>query len=251
MRMSRELCGFKRICNLRHAQTTLFRFKPGDHIEMKFFKLGMMALAFVSAGMTLRADDAKKCDAACATEGGTCTVTAGMAKLPKLSYMVGTKSLCCEESAKATAAETSAKVKYVVGTEKFESSEKAFASLVTQTEKFVSTFATPSTCSVSGLTTVAGESMTCSVAASEVASKVKKAMDSVAISYKVGDKTCNCPVEAKTLAAAKKAKTLFVVEKEETECEQTARLNLARAKCKAALLAMAPAAKVDSKSITQ
>lgn len=218
---------------------------------MKTCKLGLMALAFVSAGMTLRADDTKKCDAACATEGGTCTVTAGMAKLPKLSYMVGAKSLCCEESAKATAAETSAKVEYVVGTEKFASSEKAFESLVTQTEKFVSAFATPSTCSVSGLTTVAGESMACSVAAGEVASKVKKAMDSVAISYKVGDKTCSCPVEAKTLAAAKKAKTLFVVEKEETECEHTARLNLARAKYKAALLAMAPAAKVEAKSITQ
>ena len=218
---------------------------------MKSFKLSLMALALVSTGTSLRADDAKKCDAACATEGGTCSVTAGMAKLPKLSYMVGTKSLCCEESAKATAAETSAKVEYVVGTEKFDSSEKAFVSLVTQTEKFVSAFATPSTCSVSGLTTVAGESMTCSVAAGEVASKVKKAMDSVAISYKVGDKTCNCPVEAKTLAAAKKAKTLFVVENEVTECEHTARLNLARAKYKAALVAMAPAAKVDAKSITQ
>ena len=218
---------------------------------MKSFKLGLMALALFSVGTTLRADDAKgKCDAACAAGTGTCPVTAGMAKLPKLVYMVGTKSLCCEESAKAVATETAAKVEYVVGTEKFDSSDKAFASLVTQTEKFVAAFATPSTCSVSGKTTIAGESLTCSVAAGEVASKVKKAMDSVAISYKVGGQSCNCPVEAKALATAKKAKTLFVVETEETECEQTARLNLARAKYKAALLAMVPA-KPEAKAAVQ
>ena len=218
---------------------------------MKSFKFGMMALALVSAGATLRADDAKaKCDAACATDAGCCSVTAGMAKLPKLAYMVGTKSLCCEESAKAVAAETAAKLEYVVGTEKFDCPDKAFASLVTQTEKFVSAFATPSTCSVSGKTSIAGESLTCSVAAGEVATKVKKAMDTVAISYKVGDKTCSCPVEAKSLAASKKAPTLFVVGTEETECEQTARLNLARAKYKAALMAMAPA-KPETKAVVQ
>jgi hypothetical protein len=38
------------------------------------------------------------------------------------------------------------------------------------------------------------------------------------------------------------------VDKEETECEQTARLNLARAKYKAALLAMNPPAKAESKT---
>ena len=218
---------------------------------MKSFKLGLMALALVSTGATLRAEDTKgKCDAACAVGTGTCTVTAGLAKLPKIAYMVGTKSLCCEESAKAIATESSTKVEYVVGTEKFDSSDKAFASLVTQTEKYVSAFATPSTCSVSGKTTIAGECLTCSVAAGEVANKVKKAMESVAISYKVGDKSCNCPIEAKALAAAKKAKTLFVVEKEETECELTARLNLARAKYKAALIAMAPA-KPESKAAVQ
>ena len=218
---------------------------------MKSFKLSLMALALISAGTTLRADDTKaKCDAACASDSGTCCLTAGMAKLPKIAYMVGTKSLCCEESAKTVAKDSNAKVEYVVGTEKFDCPDKAFASLVTQTEKFVTTFATPSTCSESGKTSIAGESLTCSVAAGELASKVKKAMDGVAISYKVGEKTCSCPVEAKTLAESKKAKTLFVVGTEETECELTARLNLAKAKYKAALLAMAPA-KVENKATVQ
>ncbi len=218
---------------------------------MKTFKFSLMALALVSTSTILRADDSKaKCDAACAADAGTCPVTAGLAKLPKIAYMVGTKSLCCAESAKAIATESAGKVEYVVGTEKFDCPDKAFASLVTQTEKFVSAFATPSTCSVSGKTSIAGESLTCSVAAGEVATKVKKAMDSIAISYKVGDKSCDCPTEAKSLAAAKKAKTLFVVGKEETECEQTARLNLARAKYKAALVAMVPA-KPETKAVVQ
>ena len=222
---------------------------------MKSFKLGLLAVALISTGSALRASDPKaddskaKCDAACAVDAATCPVTAGMDKLPKLSYMVGTKSLCCEESAKAAAAQTAAKVEYVVGTEKFDCPDKAFASLVT-TEKFVSAFATPSTCSVSGTTTIAGECLTCSVAAGAVATKVKKAMDSVAISYKVGDKSCSCPVEAKALATAKSAKTLFVVGTDETECEQTARLNLARAKYKAALLAMVPV-KPEAKAVVQ
>ncbi len=213
---------------------------------MKCFKLGLMALALATTASMVQADDSKgKCDGVCATEN-TCCVTEGLAKLPKMTYMVGEESMCCEGSAKAVAASTKEKLMYVVGDEKFDSSEKAFVGLVEQTEKFVSAFATPSTCEVSGTTTIAGESMTCSVKAGEVASKVKKAMDSVAISYKVGDETCHCPVEAKTIAAEKKLKTLFVVDNEETECEYSARLNLARAKYKAALVAMAPA-KTDAK----
>jgi hypothetical protein len=208
---------------------------------MKSFKLGFMALALASTASMVQADDPKgKCDGVCATEG-TCCVTEGMAKLPKISYMVGKESLCCEESAKAAAASSKESLVYVVGTEKYDSSDKAFAGLVDQTEKFVSTFVTPSTCKISGTTSVAGESITCSVKAGEVAAKLKKAVGSVAISYKVGEKTCHCPVEAKAIAADKKLKTLFVVDNEETECEQTARLNLARAQYKAALIAMAPA----------
>jgi len=154
--------------------------------------------------------------------------------------MVGNEALCCEESAKAAAVAAKTKLVYLVGIEKFDSSDKAFVSLIDQTEKFVTAFATPSTCKISGATTVAGETMTCTVRAGEVVSKVKKAMDSIAISYKVGEKSCSCPVEAKALAANKNVKTFFVVDQEETECELTARLNLARAKYKVALKAMVP-----------
>lgn len=187
------------------------------------------------------AGDDGQCDAKCATECKACSVTEGMAKLPQLVYKVGDELACCENSAKSMAASVGKPVNYVVGKETFDCPTKAFSSLVEQTEKYVSAYATPKTCDVSGKTTVAGEEMTCPVAAGEVVAKVKKAMDTVAISYKVGDKTCSCPVEAKTLAESSKAKTIYVVENQETECEMTARLNVARAKYKAALMATAPA----------
>jgi hypothetical protein len=207
---------------------------------MKVLTLSLLSALFLSGGFIIAGDDGQ-CNASCASEGKSCSVTEGMAKLPKLVYKVGDELACCENSAKSMAKAAGKPLNYVVGNESFDCPTKAFTSLVEQTEKYVSAFATPTTCSVSGKTTVAGTQMTCPVAASDVAAKVKKAMDSVAISYKVGDKSCSCPIEAKTLAETSKAKTIFVVEEQETECEMTARLNVARAKYKAALMVMAPA----------
>ncbi len=208
---------------------------------MRMLKLSLVAVLMASAGAVVADDTTKKtdekCTGVCATES-TCCMTTAMAKLPKIEYQVGEEKLCCEESAKGMAKESGAKLVYLVGEDKYDSASKAFEGLVEHTEKFVSDFATPHSCSVSGTTSVAGQSMTCSVKAGEVAAKAKKAMDKIAISYKVGDKTCQCPVEAKSLAASSKSKTLFVVDETETECEMTARLNLAQAKYKAALLAV-------------
>ena len=215
---------------------------------MKVFKFGLMAALFMSSGYLLAGDEGQ-CDAKCATECKSCPVTEGMAKLPQLVYKVGDELACCENSAKSMATSLGKPVNYVVGKETFECPTKAFASLVEQTEKYVSAHAAPKTCSVSGKTTIAGQEMTCPVAAGEVATKVKKAMDKVVISYKVGDKACSCPVEAKTLAESTKAKTIYVVEGQETECELTARLNLARAKYKAALMASAPAPTAASTAV--
>jgi hypothetical protein len=208
---------------------------------MKVLSLSLLSALLVTGGFIIAGDEGQ-CDAKCATECKSCPVTEGMAKLPQLVYKVGDELACCENSAKSMAQSAGKPVNYVVGKESFECPTQAFTSLVEQTEKYVSAYATPKTCSVSGKTAVAGTEMTCPVAAGDVAAKVKKAMDSVAISYKVGDKTCSCPVEAKSIAEASKAKTIYVVENQETECEMTARLNVARAKYKAALMANAPAA---------
>jgi len=199
----------------------------------------MVATLFLSSGYLLASDDGQ-CDAKCATECKSCPVTAGMAKLPQIAYKVGDELACCEDSAKSMAASSGQTLSYVVGKESFDCPTKAFASLVDQTEKYVSTYASPKTCSVSGKTTIAGQEMTCPISAGEMATKVKNAMDKVTISYRVGDKACTCPLEAKSLAESSKAKTVYIIEDQETECELTARLNLARAKFKAALVASSP-----------
>ena len=71
---------------------------------------------------------------------------------------------------------------------------------------------------------------------------VKAAVDSVQLSYKVGDEECNCPVKAKELAIDSKGEMIYVVNGEETCCGMTARLETARAKYKAAVKALIAAA---------
>jgi hypothetical protein len=206
----------------------------------RIFACGFLASALMSfSGLSFAEDASAKAPATCPSASGTCSVTAGLEKLPKMAYLVGEESIGCAEMAKAKAKETGAKLVYLVGAQKFDTETAAFTGLVEETEKFVEQFANPQQCKVSGSITIAGQECSCSVAAGEIAQKVKKAMETVAISYKVGDKVCHCPVEAKATAKSSGLKTLFVVEKEATECEQTARLNLAKAKYQAALVAMA------------
>ncbi len=206
----------------------------------RIFTCGCLASALLCfSGVSIAEEATAQSPATCPVSGGTCSITAGLEKLPKMAYMVGEESICCVEMAKAKAKETGTKLAYLVGTKKFDTESAAFTGLVEETERFVAEFAKPQECKVSGSITVAGQECSCSVAAGEIAQKVKKAMDTVAISYKVGEKVSQCPVEAKATAKSSGLKTLFVVNKEETECEQTARLNLAKAKYQAALVAMA------------
>ena len=206
---------------------------------------GMSSFGFSEDGLKtgtltlIGQSDASTASAICPTGEATCSITAGLEKLPKMAYMVGEESICCSQIAKAKAKESGAKLVYLVGSQKFDSEATAFAGLVDQTEKYVEQFSKPQECKVSGSISIAGQECSCSVMAGEIAQKVKKAMDTVAVSYKVGDKVCSCPVEAKANATSSGLKMLFVVNKEETECEQTARLNLAKAKYQAALVALA------------
>jgi len=69
------------------------------------------------------------------------------------------------------------------------------------------------------------------------------AMKSVRLTYVVGDEACDCPHAAASLAKTSGKPKLFVVGNEKTECEVTARLNLARAKYRAMVEALAEAEK--------
>lgn len=172
-----------------------------------------------------------------------CPIAKAMGKLPKMAYKVGDQEVCCPSAAAKLAKDQDAAVTYLVGKESFDNQGAATVALAKVTEKFVKDFATPCKCEASGNVTVAGKELCCDVAAGATAKLVGDAMKQVEMTYLVGDKECHCPTQAETLAKESGAKTLFVVAGEKTPCSATARLNLARAKYKAAVEAITKAEK--------
>lgn len=183
-------------------------------------------------------------------EGG-CPIAAAMEKLPKIAFTVGAESLCCEKSAEALAEKNGSHMHFVVGEKEFDSKADAQVALVKATEEFVSKFAEPHTCKASGKVTLAGTEQHCKVSAGALAEKLKETMDKVQMTYLVGKEECHCPTAAAKLAQEAGVDKLFLVGKEKTSCEHTARLNLARAKYKAAVAVLAEAAdaKEESKEV--
>ena len=225
--------------------------------------VALMALVVFSANVVAQeASSEAKCSkcpaqstsvAAKATdESATCPVSAAMAKLPKMTYAVGEESTCCADSAKALAEKAKLPIKYVVGDKTFDENEKAFVSLVEQTESLVKDIVTPSTCEKSGTHTVAGKSCSCSVEAGKNAELVKAAVAKIQMTYVVGKETCACAEMAGEKAKKSGEKVSFKVGDEEaTCCSMTARLKLAQAKYKAAVQALAaekPAQDAEAKT---
>ena len=89
--------------------------------------------------------------------------------------------------------------------------------------------------------TLAGQVQSCEKTAAHTAELMQRAVAKVKFTYLVGEKECSCPVEAGKLAKESGKEKLFVVGEEKTCCEKTARLNLARAKYKAAIEALVQA----------
>lgn len=192
--------------------------------------------ALVAAFNVAHAQDATQEKTECQ---GQCPIAKAMGDLPKMTYKVGEEMVCCAESAAALAKKSEMPIHFVVGEKSFEAKEAAFTSLVEQTESFVKEFVTPCKCEVSGKTTIAGKSCNCPVEAGSRAELVKTAAAKVQMTYAVGEETCNCPMKAAEMAKTSGSKKEFVVAGEKTCCEMTARLNLARAKYKAAVEALA------------
>lgn len=177
---------------------------------------------------------------ATSSEGG-CPIAAAMQRLPKVTYAVGEKKVCCPQEAATLSKESGASIRYFVADKSFESEAEAQAALLEATEQFVAAFTKPHTCPQSGQLTLAGQPQSCEQSAAQTAELMQKAMTEVKLSYRVGDKDCGCPVEAGKAASESGAKMLYVVGDQATPCEKTARLNLARAKYRAAVEAMVKA----------
>jgi hypothetical protein len=185
----------------------------------------------------------EKCTAAtcsatqCDTSKG-CPIAAAMERLPKLTYAIGEKKTCCPKEAAKLAKKSSGHIHFCVAEKEFDSESDAQTALIEATEKFVAALTKPHTCPKSGQLTLAGQAQSCEKAAAHTAELMQQAMAKVRFTYLVGDKECSCPVEAGKLAKESGNEKLFVVAEEKTCCEKTARLNLARAKYKAAIEAM-------------
>jgi len=177
-----------------------------------------------------------------------CPVAAAMKNLPAMTYKVGETATCCSDSAAKLAKEHDKPVHFVVGAKTYEQKQEAYTALVESTENFVNEFVTPSKCEKSGKTSIAGTSCGCPMEASKRTELVKKAIGEVKMTYVVGEKECNCPTQAKTLAAAADAKTTYKVAGKATCCNMEARLNLAKAKYAAAVKALASTEKKEEKA---
>lgn len=190
----------------------------------------------------------QQCDAACSA-CQQCPVEKAMDALPKLVYRIGDETTTSPIQAGRISGKKKQKVEFVVGGEVFPNEPAAFAALVDTTEKFVGDFAKPKTCNESGNTIVAGKTLCCDVAAGEVADLVKKAMDEVKVTYLVGKESVCCPDAAKALAKKSGEKVVQLVAGQKCGgCSTTTRLNLARAKYKAAIEALLAADKTASGS---
>ena len=209
------------------------------------FTVALFATVAVAQETSSEAKSCEKCPASSAlvstdeTQCSSCPVSIAMAKLPKMTYKVGDKAICCSESAAALAKEHDKPVMFVVAEKSYKDKTKAYTALVETTEKFVNEFVTPKKCEASGKTSIAGKSCGCPMEAGKNAEIVKKAIKDVKMTYVVGEEKCHCPTQAKALAKDSDAKTTFVVAGKETCCNLEARLNLAKAKYAAAVKALA------------
>lgn len=171
---------------------------------------------------------------------GRCPIETAINQLPQIQYRVGSEVTVCRKEAAELSEKKGTPIRFVVK-QGFESETAAIESLAEATELFVTQFATPQTCAVSGKITVGGASTQCSKSAAETARLINEAINAVKVSYQVGETKCDCPEESKKLAAALDQPVIYVVNGQKTTCPHRQRLNTARAKYRAAVEAVAKA----------
>jgi hypothetical protein len=179
-----------------------------------------------------------------------CPITAAMKALPQMTFVVGEEKTCCPKAAAALAEKSSAPIRYAVGDKSFDTEADAKVALAEVTERFVATFVEPKACKETGKVAVAGKELCCEKMAAQTAAVAKAAMDKVQMTYLVGEKECQCPNEAAKLAKESGDPTVYVVAGESTACSVTARINLARAKYKAAVVAVMQAEAPATETLT-
>lgn len=204
----------------------------------------MSGLVLASMSFAVAEEATKPCEKECKTvaksECDACPIAKAMEALPKMSYIIAGEASACAKSA-STAAEAGKEVKYVVAGKELCCPTTAKDNHIQSVETFVSTFASTHTCDASSKTYVGNKGYDCNQHASTVAAVAKKAMDGVKTVHLVGDKEICCPNAASEAAEKKGTTVTYVVAEEKTQCAKTNRMNVAVAKYKAAIQAIAQA----------
>lgn len=196
-----------------------------------------------------------ECSSAC-SEGGKAVA----AKLPKMSYKVGDKEVCCPSEASELAKGDKTKIQFVVAGKSYSDQGEATDAYATALDSFMNDMVTVKYA-------VGDNCVTCPNAAKEMASKenkkvqfrlaafnfdkqedadkaaktAKDAAAKVSLKMMVGEKCFECPMSAGD-AAKKENKTVeYVVGDAKTCCDKQAKVNLAKARIDAALKAMSEA----------
>lgn len=192
---------------------------------------------------------AKKCpfDKAGSTPEGP--AEAILASMPSMKYRVGTADMCCAKTAEETAAKAGATIQYVVADKAFESKTEATVALAAILESEVDKLQTMqfsaggkcSRCPIEAKELakqahtqiayrVGGFDYSEQTKAEKVVKLVADAVGEIKMSYKVGDASFCCDKMAGAKAKETSKPMTFVVGKDETCCQSTARLMLAQAK---------------------
>ncbi|MCA9232669.1 MAG: hypothetical protein KDA57_18615 [Planctomycetales bacterium] len=201
-------------------------------------RTSMFAAAILCAAITSTALAEPSCK--------ECPIAAAMKNLPQITYQIGEEQTQCRETAGKIAEKSGTAIVYLVGKQKFEDDAAAKLALADATEEFVANFAKPHTCKISGTTTIAGKQTQCSESAAKMTALLANAVKDVKQTYSIDGQQCDCPHAAAALAEKTGKPKLFVVGTEKTPCAVTARLNLARAKYRAMVEALAEAEKAET-----
>ncbi|MFT5191411.1 MAG: hypothetical protein ACI957_004450 [Verrucomicrobiales bacterium] len=204
----------------------------------------MSGLAIASLSFAIAEEAAEKCEKACkvavASDCAECPLTAAMEALPKISYVIAGEASACAKSAEA-AAEAGKEVKYVVAGKELCCPTSAQEAHLGAVETFVASFASTHAYDASGKTFVGNKGFECGEHAKTIAAVAKTAMAEVKTVHFVGTQEFCCPTAAGEAAEKEGAKVTYVVNEEKTQCAKSNRMNVAVAKYKAAVLAIAKA----------
>jgi len=200
-----------------------------------------------STGACATCPSAGTCAASGTADAG-CPIAAAMKNLPRMTYQVGDQTVGCPKAAAGLAEKANGVIHYVVAGKTYDTQPAAMLALVESTETFVAAFAEPKKCAETGTVTVAGQKACCPNTAAATSKMVKSAMDKVCMSYAVADKSCSCPNQARKLAEENGKPVEYVVSGQKSGCQLAARLNLARAKYKAAI---EETARADAQAVVQ